>query len=146
MQKACSVTVVVASKVHIVTGRSFLVRTQQEGENYGLYSYLLLGSKASDETGRKRHLKVIRAYLSRDTTSDLEKVFPHRELNVTYLLLKTQTRELVSAESILEDYDYPLAKLLLSALPGNHMDGPFLVSSLVPLTSLILKSLSQASS
>ena len=41
----------------------------------------------------------------------------------------------VSAEWILEKYDYARARTILRLLPGTHRDGPYIVSALRPLAA-----------
>jgi len=116
------------------TGRSLLVGEGAEVEGYGLYSYLLLGS-APDDTSRERYLKALEAYLQLipDITS-LEKYLKPGELNVTYVPVDEAPPKTVLAAWVLEHYNYARARVLLRALSGAHRDGPYIVSSLKPLS------------
>jgi hypothetical protein len=54
------------------------------------------------------------------------------QLNVTYVPLVRRLRG-PTADSVLSAYNYPRALVLLQGIPGTAGDGPFLVSSKVPL-------------
>lgn len=118
------------------SGWSFLVSGRNEEQRYGLYSYLLLGSPPTDAT-RERYRKTIEAYvrLIPDVVS-LELYLPRRELNITYVPIRIApptTR--IGPDWVLEHYDYARARILLSKLSGDHREGPYIVSSLLPLTT-----------
>ena len=119
------------------TGRSFLVGNQKEEEGYGLYSYFLFGSPPTTEAACERYLRFIEMYLQiiPDITA-LEEYISPNELNVAYLLLKESPATRPSAEWVLEKYNYERARVLLRALPGTHRDGPYIVSTLKPLTGV----------
>lgn len=154
----CSVQVIVRSPAlvrgtrengkSLKTGRAFLLPKQQEGKNYGLYSYLLLTSMP-DETTRERYLKAIIEYLRFTDVALFEEAGVDRKgLNITYLpvdtspsedFLKTLSKKDLKekdlapiAEWMLQHYDYVRARLLLDNLPGNHWKGPYIVSFLKP--------------
>jgi hypothetical protein len=125
------------------TGRSFLLPNQVEERGFGLFSYILLGSRPN--TGnRERYLKTLEEYLRFPDIARFE-IFnaPRRTLNITYLptiglpgkdildrLADEHYRE--TAEWMLKRYDYERARLLLRGLPGNSRDGPYIVSFLRP--------------
>jgi hypothetical protein len=125
------------------TGRSFLIPKQGEEKGYGLYSYLLLGSRPTTAS-RERYLKTIEEYLRFPDITRFEAFnAPRRTLNITYLPLVTfpgqaildrladeQYRE--AAEWMLKQYDYERARLLLRGLPGSPREGPYIVSFLKP--------------
>jgi hypothetical protein len=117
-----------------VTGRSVLAPGAVEAPGYGLYSYILFGNPP-DEMSRDRYMKTIEAYLSLipDLTA-LEKYAKPSELNATYVPIDVEPPMSVSAEWVLHHYDYARAVILLRALPGSRADGPYIVSSLKPLT------------
>jgi hypothetical protein len=109
-------------------------RTEETG--YGLYSYLLLGSPPADAS-RERYRRAIEAYvgLIPDITG-LEQYVTRRELNVTYLpLTRLPPAGPIPLNWALEHYDYARARVLLGRLPGDYRDGPYLISSLGPLTA-----------
>jgi hypothetical protein len=142
---SCSVQVVVMDPadsrgVRRIPGKAFLGTNEADG--YGLYSYVLLGS-APDASSRDRYTSTIEAYLSLvPDVFSLETYSRRAELAITYIPL--QARALGDLESptppsvtpawILERYDYAHAAVLLSRIPGRHRDGPYLVSSLTPLS------------
>ncbi len=134
----CSLRVVVTEPLRgefpRETARTFLLPDQQEDTTYGLYSYVLFGSRPA-ESGRARYLSVIQAYL--DRTNDLAELkdrIAHAKLNVTYVPLGTAAPANSDAAWLLEHYDYARARVLLDALPGDRKDGVFLVSCLKPLS------------
>jgi hypothetical protein len=137
---ACSVAVIVmkheGDRGERETGRSFLVGTESEAKGFGLYSYLLFGSPP-DETSHQRYLKAVEAYLQLipDITS-LEKYLGLSVLNVTYLPLREAPPKIVSAQWVLDHYNYARARALLKALPGSYRDGPYIVSSLTPMDGI----------
>ena len=60
---------------------------------------------------------------------ELEVYLPRSELNVTYIPITVSPGRLVSPEWLLEHYDYARARALLRTLGGDHLRGPYLVSS-----------------
>ena len=127
------------------TGRLFLLPDQREQTGYGLYSYLLLGSRPTSAT-RDRYLNAIEEYLKFPDITRLETYRPHQTLNITYLPVQVfpdqqilerlgdeKYREV--AEWVLKRYDYDRARALLGALAGAHRDGPYIVSVLKPPAS-----------
>lgn len=118
------------------TGRSFLVGNEAEAQGFGLYSYLLFGSPP-DDTSRERYLKAVEAYLQLiPEITSLEKYLSPDELNVTYLPLEGAPPKTVPANWVLEHYNYARARALLKGLPGAYRDGPYIVSSLKPLSGV----------
>ncbi len=115
------------------TGRFFLVAGQTETAGYGLYSYLLLGAPPS-EASRERYLKALDAYLSLipDVIS-LEEYVPRVELNIFYLPVRSGPPPPVTAQAVLESYDYARARSVLRALPGQNRDGPYIVAAFRPM-------------
>jgi hypothetical protein len=118
------------------TGRAFLVETQIEEPRYGLYSYLLFGSPPSNDIVRERYMQVITAYKNMvvDITA-LEKYIPRQELNITYLPLDLPPPSNPSVEWIFEHYNYARARALLRNLRGSLRDGPYIISTLKPLSA-----------
>lgn len=67
------------------TGRAFLRKGEDEKAGYGLYSYLLLGSRPTDLT-RQRFVSAIDAYLQMiEEIGKLDEYIARDKLNVTYL-------------------------------------------------------------
>lgn len=137
--RTCSLQVIVVDHEQVrglprLTGRSFLAQDMKEAEGYGLYSYLLFANPP-DESSRERYIKAIEAYLSlMPDVLSLEKYLKLNELNITYVPVDAEPPKSISAEWVLQHYDYARALVLLRALPGSHKDGPYIVSSLSPLT------------
>lgn len=131
------------------TARDFLVDHQPEEAGYGLYSYLLFGSPPTPAS-RDRSLATIAAYLDFiSRREDLEEYVPRAQLNITYLFLTEAPPPVVAnlragdlpaggdmapAEWVLDHYDYARARAVLHAIPGAHVEGPYIVSALAPLT------------
>jgi len=117
------------------SGRALLLRGDQEAIGYGLYSYLLFGSRPTEAT-RDRYLKVLEAYLNFDSVFALEKVnYKPNQLNITYLPLELSGIGDSSAPWLLDHYDFERARGLLDSLPGERKDGIYFVSSAMPLAS-----------
>lgn len=119
------------------TGWFFLLQGNREEPGYGLYSYILFGSRPT-AANRERYAKVIEAYVQViEHITNLERagIAPH-QLNVTYLpITKIPREKRPTPEWLLEHYDYAQARAILSALPGDYRtDGPYIVSSLKPLS------------
>jgi len=115
------------------TGSALLLAGARETEGYGLYSYLLLGAPPSAGT-RERYLKAIEAVWSLlPDIKALDQYLPRAELNVAYVPVRSAPGQSVSAEWILDNYDYARARSLLRYLPGANRDGPYLLSTLKPL-------------
>jgi len=116
------------------TGGAFLAAGRSEAAGYGLYSYLLLGAPPS-ESSRERCLKAIEAYLALvPDVMSLEEYVPRRELNIFYLPVRGAPPPPVTAQAVLESYDYARARSVLRALPGPHRDGPYIVAALRPMS------------
>ena len=132
---SCTLQVIVAEpeRGKRVTGRSLLVKGKNEVAGYGLYSYLLLGSRPVDSS-RERYLTAMRAYLAgMEDVAKLQDYIPAAKLNVAYLPIETPAPADASAEWLLEHYDFARATALLRALPGDLTEGPYIVSVLKPL-------------
>lgn len=119
-----------------LSGRAFLVGNEKEALGYGLYSYLLFGSRPAPQS-QERYLEAIRAYL--DLLEDigrLEESVPRTQLNVTYLPVNAVASPAPSPEVILAQYNYVRAQILLSKVPGHHLEGPYIVSFREPLSDV----------
>jgi len=116
-----------------LTGRSLLVDDGPEAQGYGLYSYLLF-TAPQDDASRERCKKMIEAYLNLiPDVVELEKYLKPNELNDTYVPVDAEPPKLVSADWILQHYNYARALVLLRSVPGTHRDGPYILSSLKPV-------------
>jgi hypothetical protein len=135
----CSLQVIVLERgegrgVPHLTGRSLLVGDMKETEGYGLYSYLLF-SNPPDQSSRDRYKRAVEAYVSlMPDVLSLEKYLKPGELNITYIPVDADAPKSISADWILEHYNYARALVLMKAVPGSRKDGPYLISSLAPLT------------
>lgn len=138
----CSVKVIVKKRnmvrIKVETGWSLLLKNEKEEAGYGLYSYLLFGSLPT-EANSERYKKAIEAYLwTIPHIIDLESYdIPRNELNITYLPVKeTPPEQGMSTEWVLTNYDYARARALLRLLPGDHRDGPYIISLMKPLSGV----------
>jgi hypothetical protein len=150
---SCSAEVIVIDPRNLkggknITVRDFLVRGESETEGYGLYSYLLLGSRPANAS-REKYLCAIKEYLRLSSVTELLKVLKDKkQLNVTYLPTKIAMGEdlLVKiynlderninevAAWVLDHYDYERAKVLLKKIQGDYTKGPYIFSFLKPVS------------
>ena len=115
------------------TGTSWLLPEREEVPEYGLYSYLLLGSPPTDAS-RERYLKTLEAFWGLiPEIARLEQYIPRRELNIAYLPLRIAPEGTRSPEWLLANYDFARARSLLRFLPGNTREGPYIISALKPM-------------
>jgi hypothetical protein len=114
-------------------GHDLLVRNTREAPGYGLYSYVLFAA-APDDSSRPRYLQLLQAVLAQaPSIQDLRVYYDAAQLNVTYIPVTSGGQPPVSAQWLLDNYDYAHARVLLHALPGTFTRGPYLVSSHQPL-------------
>ena len=124
------------------TGRSLLLADSVEAKGFGLYSYVLFGSKPT-EASRDRYLQAIIEFLKFPAISEMVRYRAARELNITYIpTTGPMTKEVTDAISqerydvagswVLQHYDYARARAMLSRLPREHRDGPYVISLLTP--------------
>ena len=134
------------------TGRAFLIAEQPEAKEYGLYSYFLFGAPPTEAT-RERYLNLIATYLeSIPPVGSFKGSLERWELNIAYLPLKDSPPvefskgcsqlpcgpgNVAFAQWVLDHYNYTRARVLLRAVPagGTHRNGPYIVSSLKPLST-----------
>ena len=138
----CTLDVVVVEAVRSASGasagglgseaeRDLLVRGSQEAERYGLYSYILLGSRP-DDSNSERFAAVLQSYLALEQIR-LETHFKTNELNATYVPVDKAPTDNLSVPWLLDHYDYSLSRFLLRRLQILDGDGPYIVSALHPL-------------
>jgi hypothetical protein len=114
-------------------GRALLVPGAQAPGGYGLYSYILFGA-APLETKRERYLKSLEAWRTLvPALAELERYLKPDQLNVVLVPVQKAADGRVSAEWLLENYDYARARVLLRAVGRSGRDGPYIVSTLQPL-------------
>jgi hypothetical protein len=114
-------------------GHDLLVKNTPETPGYGLYSYVLF-SAAPDDQSRPRYLQLLQAVLAQTPSiEELGVYYDLGQLNVTYIPVVSGGQPPVSAQWLLDTYDYAHARFLLHSVPGDLSRGPYLVSSLHPL-------------
>jgi hypothetical protein len=122
------------------TVRDFLLRGRKEVSGYGLYSYLLFPSRpAPSEEGRYR--AVIDVYLNMLLEAGTSS-FARQQLNITYIPVTGSPGPKPTPEQVLAAYDYEAAlKVIQVQSPqSNPLKGPYVISSLVPLTGATAQS------
>ena len=133
------------------TGWKYLLSDKEEDGEYGLYSYILIGTIPTGAL-RARFVDAIDAYLrmARDIEGlEMRLKIPTKRLNATHLLLTTEPpdhcRERAKAKArewarkcsewVVEHYDYDRARALLDSIEsGKYHEGPYVLSSPEPLT------------
>ena len=112
--------------------RALLVKGRTERKGYGLYSYILFAARP-DASNSDRFHAVLKSYLNLENVN-LEANFRLAQLNVTYVPVTAAPQEdPPTLSSFLAQYDYSRARFLLASLPREEGDGPFIVSSVLPL-------------
>jgi hypothetical protein len=117
------------------TGAAFLLPDAAERAGYGLYSYLLLGAPPTDGT-RDRYAQAVSGFLAMiPEIGRLEAHVPRQSLNVAYVPVDQDPGPPpVAAPWVLAHYDHARARSLLRTLPGSLRVGPYIVSTLTPLS------------
>lgn len=120
------------------TGSDLLSSHMKEMAGYGLYTYLLLSSPPGEQTITKYEY-FVRTFLRMvPEINALERHIPPSQLNVAYLPVTSfppqqlPKNELVTY--ILANYDYARSRSILRLLPGDHRNGPYIVSFPSPIT------------
>lgn len=112
--------------------RALLVKGRSERSGYGLYSYILFAARP-DAGNTERYREVLKSYLALEGV-DLETYFKLGQLNITYVPVIAEPQEdPPTLDAVMAQYDYSRARFLLSSLPPQTGDGPFLVSTVQPL-------------
>lgn len=127
------------------TGGALLVSDSEEDTGYGLYSYLLFGSRPS-ESSRDRYLASLKAYVELvEPIEFLRDYWSRGQINITYLPVETDVPGWLKPTSetpkdLLDNYNYTRAQAILNALQkeGPLSDGPYIVSYRRPLSGTIV--------
>jgi hypothetical protein len=80
-------------------------------------------------------LLAIRALLSAFVDVENQKDLPPATLNITHLPIEVIQPPDPTPEWLLDHYDYAKAQALLHVLPDDLTDGPYIISTLQPLSS-----------
>ncbi|MCZ6834475.1 MAG: hypothetical protein O7G85_01750 [Planctomycetota bacterium] len=136
---------VVACRANVLaSGTSLLFREELETPGYGLYSYLLIPFEPTSEEDLIRVNAVLRAIQELGAIGSYVDVgFEIHELNIIYIPIESESMGVLT-ESDLHAYDFEHAQRLLSKLrnrdgnPFAYTRGPYIVSSTVPLSQLLI--------
>ncbi|MBV9505780.1 MAG: hypothetical protein JO323_12325 [Acidobacteriia bacterium] len=138
---SCSVVVLVGKETRSGPGpaspaaltrelrRATLLPGEKEEETYGLYSYMLLGSRVTD-ANKKRYQTFLNAFAL--TVAAYERLKEQRspqQLNMVYFPCLKRPPETITGNALLEIYDFDRSLRLLEGLHRPHSgDGPYIVS------------------
>ena len=133
-QRQCTVRIfvegVVTTRGSQMTRRFLLGPLEKESSDYALYSYVLLRPDGGDPAVRERNQKAIEAWFRRiPLVVPLERKEMAGRLNATFVPVKSEPPEDITASWILSNYDYNAADRLLHNLEGRNIRGPCIVSS-----------------
>jgi hypothetical protein len=119
-------------------GGALLDPKQHEGRGgnaYGAYTYVLFRGGPPDPQTRERYLAVLSAWQKLvPAIGKLENYYKKSQLNVTYVPVTTTKGNQETAESLLANYDYSRATVILHKFPTETERGPYLITSTRPLT------------
>lgn len=135
----------------LYTARSFLVGTQAEQTDFGLYSYLLFERPPTPQN-KNRYQAAVRAFLAQTPAPASDEYLPHGNLNILYLLLTSEPGKSVNrclrshchpiedevVTAILRNYNYTRAKIMLRRIPGDRGQGPLIVTTTEPLSPTLV--------
>lgn len=123
------------------TARDLLNPTSTEETGFGLYSYLLFDSRPpTGSRAEDRHLAALQAFVYMVVPiAQSREHWEQQEINITYVPVRSDVEE--TPASLLANYDYARAQLLLTALPPDARPltqgaGPYIVSYRRPLTAI----------
>lgn len=133
--------------VNLYTARSFLVGSEAEQSDYGLYSYLLFPALPTSET-IERYEAAVRAFLAHPPAPSSEETLPHKNLNIFYLFLMNKPQPVVErclrsncypidddvVTSILTHYNYTRAQIVLRQITKAHRTGPYIATLTEPVS------------
>jgi len=80
-------------------------------------------------------LNALRAYLRLSPSlAELRTLLDSKQLNANYLPVVTKAAEgtAITPEWLLANYDFARARAILKTVPGSHLRGPYLLSTLKP--------------
>jgi hypothetical protein len=123
--------------------REFLTSNQAEGENFGLYSYILFSQKPDKEDSVK-YAEMISGYLNKiPELEQLSNYLPDSSINVVYFPVMEEPGYYFNNLSLKEqidwviaNYDYARASVLLNKFEDDLLDGPYIVSYHNPLSQV----------
>jgi len=135
------------ARVHTISARDYLFTDEKETEGFGLYSYVLMPERPSNERMRQRFVKLYEAFSSslEPTKAYLMMGVAKNDLNVTYWMLRLKdkdAREEIDIKNqtkewffFTDNYDYARARIILNRIKDLNGQGPFLVCYVAPLGS-----------
>jgi hypothetical protein len=113
---------------------AMLLPDEREEPQYGLYSYMLLGSRITD-ANRKRYEAFLTAFANTIPAYDRTKdVTPPKQFNIVYFPALKRPPAEIDASVLFKLYDFDRSLRLLERLHRPHTgDGPYIVSLAHPL-------------
>lgn len=135
------------ARVRTISARDYLFTDEKETEGYGLYSYVVLPERPSNERMRQRFVKLYEAFFStlEPTETYLMMGVDKKNLNETCWMLRL--KEKVARQDItiknktkewlffVDNYDYARARIILNRIKDLNGEGPFIVCYVAPLAS-----------
>jgi hypothetical protein len=117
------------------SGRAFLVSGGNEGDGFGLYSYLLIGAPPS-AADRNAYLAVFEAALRlMRPVGELSRALKSSQLNATFIPVKKSPDAEPDPQWLVNNYDYSAGtEMLVRAGIRGNASGVYIVSVRAPLS------------
>ncbi len=150
MAAGCAtMTISTSEPVRLTTTRLFIAPGQFQRTDFGLYTYILLPKHPGDDETRARDLQALRTFLTLEDIREFPTDTPSQRgrLNVTAIpvwsgdtivgTIRKEGRDKAVDLLVEREYRYSRAQQLLSMIPEAEGNGPFLLSSPLPLSEAI---------
>jgi hypothetical protein len=138
----CEIQLVVEGKVQahrspgavVMTSRGFLGPSQPEPDGFGLYSYILFGSRPAS-ADRDRYIAILDAALRLlKPTNDLVGKIKPIQLNSTWLPVTSLPASDPDSKWLVDNYDYTSAAVFLARAGIRNPDAIYILSVRSPLS------------
>jgi len=117
-----------------MSGRGFLTASQSEPDGFGLYSYILFGSRPA-AADRDRYIAILDAALRLlKPTNDLVTRIKAFQLNSTWLPITSLPASDPDSKWLVDNYDYTSAAVFLARAGIKNPDAIYLLSVRSPLS------------
>jgi hypothetical protein len=117
-----------------MSGRGFLTASQSEPDGFGLYSYILFGSRPA-AADRDRYIAILDAALRLlKPTNDLVTRIKAFQLNSTWLPVTSLPASDPDSKWLVENYDYTSAAVFLARAGIKNPDAIYILSVRSPLS------------